>query len=431
MMRANRRVIKLLPYSDALKRLSDIFRNKAQEYMGVSVIEASGRILAEDIFANVNVPENNISLVDGFALKSEDTLDASLERPVKLRVIGKLYPWSDPSGINISNGQACYVTCGAPIPDGANSVVKIENVISRGEDIELKHSVKIWENVCLSGEDIKMGSLVLRRGEFLRPQDVGVLAGLGIKKVNVLRKPRVAIISTGDEILERSKRDPEVIANNYALIISGLISKIGGESIISDIAPDNVIEIKRKISGVLDKTDIVVTIGGCSLGEKDFVPEAVNSLGKPGVIFHGVMIKPGRVSGFGMIEGKPIVMLPGLFASTLAGFYLIFVPTMALYMGLNMDQLLLKVNAKIGQDIRADDSPYHVFLPVGLKLTDEGFIAEPVMDGPSSLSRFMKANGFILLPPRKGLKRGERVNVILFNSDELFKACWNSFGVNV
>lgn len=421
MMRADRKVIKLVPYNDALKRLLNIFCNKNPECETVSVIEALGRILAEDIYANVNIPENNISLVDGFALKSEDTLNASLERPVKLRVIGRLYPWSNPSIVNVSSGEACYVTCGAPIPSGANAVVKIENVILRGEEIELKRSIKIWENVCLAGEDIRVKSLVLKKGDFLRPQDIGVLAGLGIKKVKVLRKPKVAIISTGDEILERSKKDPEVIANNYALIISGLISKIGGDPIISDIAPDDVIEIKRKIDGVLDKADIVVTIGGCSLGEKDFVPDAVNLLGKPGVIFHGVMIKPGRVSGFGMIGNKPIVMLPGLFASTIAGFYLIFVPIMCLHMGLNMDYLLLRVNAKISRDVQADEKPFHIFLPVSLRFTDEGLIAEPVMDGPSSLSRFMKANGFILLPPRNGLKRGEKISVTLFSNDELFK----------
>ncbi|MEM2273208.1 MAG: molybdopterin molybdotransferase MoeA [Candidatus Bathyarchaeia archaeon] len=421
MMKTNRKVIKLVPYEDALKRLSSIFYNRSPKYEIVSVNNALGHILAEDIFTNINVPENNISLVDGFALKCEDTFTASLEKPVKLRVIGKLYPWSKTSDINISSGQACYVTCGAPIPGGANAVVKIENAILYGEEIELKHRVKPWENICLAGEDMKAGTLITRKGEFLRPQDIGVLAGLGIKKVKVFRKPKVAIISTGDEILERSKRDPEAIANNYALIISGLISKIGGEPIISDIAPDDITEIKRKIGKALEEADIVVTIGGCSLGEKDFVPDAVNSLGEPGVILHGVMIKPGKVSGFGMIGNKPIVMLPGLFASTLAGFYLILVPTMCLYMGLRMNSLLLKVNAKISQDKQADRRPYHEFLPVCLRSSDEGLIAEPVMNGPASLSRFMKANGFILLPPRRDLKKGEYVSVTLFSSDELFR----------
>ncbi|MEM2335248.1 MAG: molybdopterin molybdotransferase MoeA [Candidatus Bathyarchaeia archaeon] len=420
-MGVDKKVIKLVPYNDALKRLASVFCNEAQKHEIVSVKDAFGRILAEDIFTNINVPENNISLVDGFALKHEDTSSASLERPVRLKVVGKLYPWSSPTDICISSGQACYVTCGAPIPEGANTVVKIENVISYDGEIGLKHKVKPWENICLAGEDIRAGTLIFRRGEFLRPQDIGVLAGLGIKKVKVFRKPRVAIISTGDEIFERSRRDPEIIANNYALIISGLISKIGGEPIISDIAPDDITEIKRKISDSLNKADIMVTIGGCSLGEKDFVPDAVNSLGKPGVILHGVMIKPGKVSGFGMINGKPIVMLPGLFASTLAGFYLIFVPTMCFYMGLSVDDLLPKLKAKIGQDKQADERPYHVFLPVSLRSSNEGLIAEPVMDGPASLSRFMKANGFILLPPRKGLKKEEFVTVTLFSNDELFR----------
>ncbi|MEM1674361.1 MAG: molybdopterin molybdotransferase MoeA [Candidatus Bathyarchaeia archaeon] len=421
MARAYRKVIKLIPYEDALKKIFSTLCNRASVHEIVPVDKACGRILAEDIYAHIDVPENNISLVDGFAVKCEDVVGASQEKPVRLRVIGKLYPWSDTSSAKISDGEAYYVACGAPIPSGANAVIKVENVVLCGEEIEVKMSATVWENICLRGEDIKRGDLILRKGALLRPQDIGVLAGLGIKRVKVLRKPRIAIISTGNELIEKSKRDPEAIPNNYALILAGLISKIGGEPMMYGIVPDDITEIREKICSALNESDIIMTIGGCSLGERDFVPEAVNLLGEPGVIFHGVMIKPGRVSAFGMIGGKPIVMLPGLFASTIAGFYLIFVPSISCYMGLSIDLLLPKVNAKICRDVPADKKPYHTFLPTSIKSSGEDLIAEPIMDGPASLIRFINANGFILLPPKRGLGKGERVNVTLFSSDELFR----------
>ncbi|MEM3703727.1 MAG: molybdopterin molybdotransferase MoeA [Candidatus Bathyarchaeia archaeon] len=416
-----KRIFKLTSYDDALKKLLQMSCAKPISYETVPLERAMGRVLAEDVKSEVDIPPTDQAVVDGYALKSKDTVKASLHTPVKLKVVGKLYPWSTSTDFNLASGQAVYVTCGTPMPQGADAVVKVENTILHYEEIEIRYAVKTGENVALAGEDLKKQSLILRKGEVLRPQDIGILAGAGIKKVKVFKRPRVAIIATGNELFELSKKDPTRIVDNYALIMSGLISKLGGIPIRLGIAPDDLSEIKRKIGEGVEKADIVVTIGGCSVGEKDLVPDAINSFGEPGVIVHGVKVTPGRVTGFGLVKGKPVVMLPGLIASTIAGFYLILAPLIGLCSGLKKTCLLPTVSAKIDQDFQMGGRPYCRFLSIRLKQVNGILTAEPVAGGSSSLRRFAESNGLILVPPRKNLKRGEAVNVTLFSCEEFAK----------
>lgn len=419
MKRTNqKRTLKLTSYPEALKKLYETFKKGPLDYEIVPVEGALDRVLAEDIVADVDIPQTDIAMVDGYAVKSEDVAEASVTHPILLRVVAKLYPWSKSSSVKLEHGQAVYVTCGAPIPKGADAVVMVENTILHGEKIEIRRPIRKGENIAHSGEDIKRGTLILKKGSILRPQDIGILAGLGIKKVRVFRKPRVAIIATGSELVELCREDPARIVDNYALIISGLISKMGGEPTRLGIAPDDLEETKKKICEALQNADIVVTIGGCSMGEKDFVPDAVASLGDPGILVHGIKVKPGKVTGFGMVDGKPVVMLPGLFASTMAGFYLILAPLIGLYLGLKTEQMLPTVAARMGHDLAPDGKPRYRFLPVLVKRSEGKFYAEVALGGPNSLSRFLNSNGFILVPPRKGLKKGEEVNVTLFSKEE-------------
>lgn len=415
MQRADqKRTLKLIPYGEALKRLLGAAYIKPICYETVPIERSFGRVLAEDVTSEVDVPPTDRAVVDGYALRSEDTLGASPKSPVTLRIVGKLYPWSPSTDVHVSAGQAIYVTCGAPMPQGADAAVMIENTVPRDGKIEVRGTVRTGENIASAGEDVKKGNLILRKGDVLRPQDVGILAGIEMREVKVFRKPVAAIIATGNELFELSKRDPTRIVDNYALIVSGLISELGGVPIRLGISPDDLSEIKRKISEAVEKADIIVTIGGCSVGEKDLVPDAVNSFGEPGIIVHGIRVKPGKVTGFGVVEGKPIVMLPGLIASTLAGFYLILAPLIGLYSGL----VLPVISAKTNHDLQADNRPLYRFLPVHMRRVNGTFITEPIPAGSSSLSRFIKSNGFILVPPNKTLKKGEEVNVTLFSNEE-------------
>lgn len=415
---AQKRTFKLTPYPEALKKLFETFQKKPLDYETVPVEDALDRVLAEDIAADVDIPKTDIAMVDGYAVKSKDVAKASVTHPILLKVTGELYPWSKPSDAKMEDGQTVYVTCGAPIPDEADAVIMVENTILHSGKIEVRRTTKKGENIARSGEDIKRGTPILKKGSILRPQDIGILAGLKIRKVKVFKKPKVAIIATGNELIELSREDPKRIVDNYALIISGLISKMGGAPIRLGIAPDDLEETKKRIGEALQNADIVVTIGGCSMGEKDFVPDAVNAIGNPGVLIHGVKVKPGKVTGFGMVKGKPVVMLPGLFASTMAGFYLILAPLIGLYMELRMEQLLPTVTAKMSHSLDSDERPRYRFLPVRVKRLEGKFYAEIVSGGPNSLSRFLNSNGFILVPPKMGLKKNEEVNVTLFSKEE-------------
>lgn len=415
-----KRVLKLIAYEDALKKLFEISRTMPPKCETIPVQRAMGRVLAENILAEVDVPQNYQASVDGYALKSEDTFEALKNGSVTLEVIGKLYPWSNPVEVEVSSGQAVYVTCGAPIPREADAVVKVENTSLHNGKIEVRRAVKTGENVIRAGEDIKKGSPILRKGAILRAQDLGILAAIGVIKVKVFKRPRVAIIATGSELVELSKKYPKKIMDNYALVISGLVSELGCVPIRLGIAADELLEIRMKIQEALEKADIIVTIGGCSVGEKDLVPDAVNSFGKPGILVHGIKVKPGKVTGFGVIKGKPIVMLPGLFASTIAGFYLVLAPLISLFEGLDKKLILPTIYARFSQDLQMDKQPLHRFLFVKTKRDNANFFVEPIPGGPASLRRFADSNGFILVPPGKELKKGDIVEVTLFSRKELF-----------
>lgn len=417
-----KRTFKLISYDDALKKLSEILtRIKPIGCETISLENSLGRVLAEDIRTGEDVPPNDQALIDGYALKSEDSLKASLNNPVRLKVVGKLYPWNTPNDFNLVKGQAIYVTCGAPIPKGADAVIKVENTTLYENEIEIRHAVMKGENVALTGEDLKKGSLIFRKGDILRLQDIGFLAGIGVRKVKVFKKPKVAIIATGNELYELSKKDPSRIVDNYALIISYLVAKLGSAPIRLGIAPDDLHELRNKINEATEKADIIITIGGCSVGDKDLVPDAINSLGEPGVIVHGVKVKPGRVTGFGLVKGKPIIMLPGLIASALAGFFLFAASLICFYSGLKRECLLPRIKAKMSQDLETDEKLHYRFLPVRLKQVNKNLMAEPVAGGPSSLRRFLDSNGFILVPPGKSLRKGEDLEVTLFGGEEFTK----------
>ncbi|MBS7621450.1 molybdopterin molybdotransferase MoeA, partial [Candidatus Bathyarchaeota archaeon] len=381
--------------------------------------EACGRILAENIISRYDIPPRNISAVDGYAVRSQDTSSASAKQPLKLKIMGELFPTSAQCGSSLLTGQAMYVACGAPIPDGSDAVIRVEDTIRKGDEIEIRRPIENYKNVILAGEDVKQGSIVLSKGHILRPQDIGLLAALRITKVNVFKKPRVAIISVGDELTSLKGGEPSKTINNYAFIISAAASEFGALPEIVGIAPDNISEIAKKIKKALTIAEIIITIGGCSVGVKDFVPDAVSTIGKPGVITHGVKISPGKVTGLGVIEGKPIVMLPGHIASCIAGFYLFVVPLIRLYSGLPAF-CAPKISAKISQDVKAKYG-LKLFLRVRVSKIDGEFIAEPIYGGSSSLNTLIRSSGFTILDEGTFVKMGDKVTVTLFSDKELLK----------
>lgn len=303
------------------------------------------------------------------------------------------------------------------MPRGADAAIRVEQTRLHEGKIEIRRQVEAGEGIIPAGDDVKKGSLILKKGHVLRPQDIGLLAAIQMMKVEVVKRPKVSIISVGDELIELSKKDPTKTVNNYALIVSGMASELDAIPLMLGIVPDDQVKIKEKISEAMEKADIVVTIGGCSVGIKDFVPDAINALGELGVIVHGILIKPGMVSGFGVVKGNPIIMLPGHIVSCIVGFYLFVAPLISLYSGLGKEAPLPSIRAKIDRDIEA--GPRFTFLRTRVRRVDDTFIAEPVKGGSNTLSTLVKANGFTIIPPKTELKKGEEVSIVLFSKQEL------------
>jgi molybdopterin molybdotransferase len=417
----NRPDIKRLPKRqnpfDAQKQLLDAVQSKVALTEKVSLQDALGRVLAQEATSNVNIPDYDKTFIDGYAINPQDTLDASTSKPAIFEVVGKLFPADYPTALQIGVGDAVYVACGAPIPKGAASTVKVEETRLNDGKIEVIRPIQSGEGIIPLGDDMKKDDLLLKKGQVLRPQDVGLLASLGEAWVEVFKKPKIAVLSGGDELIKQSCKAPQKIANNYALVVAGLASELGAEAEMAGIMADSLEKVTEKIASALANVDIVVTIGGSSVGVKDFVPDAVNALGKPGVVVQGVSLRPGAISGFGLVNGKPIVMLPGHIGSCIGGFYLFLAPLISYYLGLNGDGLLPKLTAELAEDL--ETGPQFRFQLTHLKRADGKLLAEQVEGGSSALTTIVKSNGYTIVPPHTILAKGSKVDVYLFGKLEL------------
>jgi len=378
--------------SDAWERI----RNAGISSLGsetVSVSDAYGRILAADIISPVNVPLNDLTHYDGYAIRSHDTQNANLQ-PVSLKVIGKAYPVK-PSEVTIREGEACYITTGSALPPGADTVLAVEMASQIKRDlIQVRTRIEPGEHLIRAGSDIRKGEVVMSAGRILRPQDIILLALLNFETVKVHRRPAVAVISVGDELADK--------VNTHSILLSRWIELSGGIPIDCGVAPDDVDRIRDRITRALDKADVAITIGGCSMGDKDLVGDAINSAGKPGLVFQGIKIRPGRVSAFGIIMGKPIVMLPGLIHSTIVGFHFLVLPLLQQMRGLPSEGAWNVITAKLAEKIH-----FRSFIPfknvtfVRLERRSEGLIAHPMLGDSSFFGIVSKADGFVVAEENK------------------------------
>jgi molybdenum cofactor synthesis domain-containing protein len=417
----NRPDIKRLPKRgdpfEAQKLLLEGARPTKLQIEAISLTEALGRILANDVFSNVNIPDYDKTFIDGYAINTRETKDAALNAPATFTVVGKLFPADYLSEVSVENGEAVYVACGAPIPKGANATVKVEETRLSSDQIQVLRRIDPGEGIIPRGDDVKTGDLILRKGQLLRPQDLGLLASIGVVETEVFKKPTVAILSGGDELIRQTQKNPEKIANNYALVVSGLASELGASAETLGIMPDSMEKVKERIDEALECADIVITIGGSSVGVKDFVPDAVNELGKPGVVVQGILLRPGAVSGFSIVNGKPVLMLPGHIGSCIAGFYHFAAPLIRLYTGVKGAGMQPVLSAELTEEF--DSGPQFRFLLFHLSCGEGKFLAAPVKGGSSALSTIVKSNGYAIVPPHTLLARGNKVEVSLFGKLEL------------
>lgn len=407
---------KLTKLEDALKMFFSQVEVRRLSMENISTTEALGRILAEGVVAEVDVPGFDRSAVDGYTLRAEGTYGVSPSNPIVFEVVGAV-EIGLPSSNTLKKQQAMKIATGAAIPEGADSVVMIEYTEKIGDyKVEVYSSLSPGENVSKKGEDVKKGDRILSKGTLLQPQDIGILAAIGKGEVKVVRRPRVAVLSTGNELVELGENVKlgKIIDSNR-LILMAMVRELGGEPVDFGIARDNIGEIRSKIASGIQNNDMVLVSGGTSVGAGDVVPEAIDSLGKPGVIIHGICIRPGRPTALAAINGKPIVLLPGFPVAAMVSFNAIVQPILLKMLEVSLDLFARRtVNAKMLRRVPSSLGN-RTFARVIVKRTDKGYVAEPFRtSGSGVISSMIRANGLVVIPEEKeGLEEGEEVEVTL------------------
>jgi len=359
--------------------------------------DCDGRSIAEDVIAGVDVPHYRRAAMDGYAVRASDTLGAGSGSPVVLSL-----------GQPVGKGTCARVHTGSPVPEGADAVVMLEDTIPGDGSVEIYAQVHPLKNVGEIGEDIRRGEAVLRKNQRLRPCDIAVLASLGILSVNVLRKPLVAIIPTGEELVPRGERElkaGEVFETN-GLMASLYIRKWGGLPRLIDIVTDDPEKIKEAIKSNLD-ADMIIISGGTSVGKRDYVPSVVGSMGE--LLVHGVGISPGKPTALGVVSGKPVVCMPGYPVAGIVALYFFARPALRKLASLP-DEPDRCVRAALSEKITSRIG-YKTFARVRL---EDGKAIPLATSGAGILSSVSKADGFVIIPPNvEGLSAGEEVDVVL------------------
>lgn len=319
----------LTPRNEALKRLLESLPATSPETELLHIENARQRVLAEDIVAPHPLPHFSRSTVDGYAVRAADTVGASESLPAYLRVIGELAMGRAPD-LEISSGEAAVIHTGSALPAGADAIVMVERTQAiRDDEIEVLKAVAQGENVIPTGEDVQTGDIVLKAGHRLRAQGLGGLAALGIEQVNVVRAPRVAIISTGDELVPPAQMPGlNQVRDINSIAIAALVETHGGKTLSQGIVRDDAAALLASAKKALTKADVVIITAGSSVSVRDMTADIINQLGAPGVLIHGVTVKPGKPTILGVCKGKAVYGLPGNPVSAMNAARLFVVPVL-------------------------------------------------------------------------------------------------------
>jgi len=404
----------LTPTREALKILTSNLPKRILEVEEMPLSSALHRVLGEDLVAPANVPPFDRAAMDGYAVRAEDTYSASVSSPIILKMLDPAVAFET---AEVKKGEASSVVTGGQMPQGADAVVMVEYAQSKNGTVELSAEVHPAENVSRIGEDLRKDSVVLKKGQRLLPQDLGMLVYLGFDRVKVKRKVKIAVVSTGNEIRDGPSGAGKVPDVNRPTLLNA-IRELGCEPIDLGIAVDELDVIHTKIRQGIAAADMVLVTAGTSVGPRDFVPQVINGLGKPGLLVHGVAMRPSMPTGLGIVDGKPILSLPGYPVSAFLAF-LEFVPSLVNYL---LDtQTLPKpvVKAKLTRRV-AGVLGSRTYIRVQVTERDGDSYAEPVsVSGAGIFSSVVRSNGFIIVPENvEGYEEGASVDVELFRPVE-------------
>lgn len=376
------------------------------------------RILSRDIISPEDLPGFPRSTMDGFAVNSSDTFGATEGMPAYINVIGEVLMGEQPA-FEIKKGETAKIATGGMLPKGADAVVMFEHThIVNKKMVEAFKPVAPGENIIHAGEDCKRGETILNKGHKIRPQDIGALAGIGITKIWIYEKPNVAIIATGDEIAPASSPlMPGQVRDINSYSLAGLIETYGGRAIKKGICKDSYEVLKKTVEDALKDAHIIAITGGSSVGTKDLTAKVINSAGKPGVLFHGVSVKPGKPIIGAVVRDKPVFGLPGHPAAIIVSFELFIKPALKLLTG-ETEKLYHKlkktVKAKLSKNI-SSSAGREDHVRVSLEKRNNEFWAIPILGKSGLITTLVRADGTVVIPLRKlGLEQGTEVEVELF-----------------
>ena len=397
---------KLTSTDEAMIKWLNILKLHKLEATNIPIKEAINRVLSSDIIVKEDLPRFDKSAVDGYAMLANDTIGASQFKSVSFSLT---------TAKKISSKQAIQVWTGNPIPNGADSVVMMENTKKHNSQLEIYTQLPKWANVSKKGEDVQSGEIGLKSGTRLKPHHLALIAALGYSSIKVTRKPRIAVLATGNELVDSggSISFGKIFESNR-IAISGLCKELDSEPIDLGIAKDDVNDLSEKINLGLNNCDALITTGGTSVGQFDLLPEVVNKIGNPGIIVHGMALRPAMPTGLAVVGGKPILLLSGNPVAAMIGFEVFMRPLISRMLGLNSDKrqtiygiMNRKVATRLGRK---------TYLRVRIFQKNTEFIVEPISArGSGIISSMTKANGFVVVPAnREGIRKGELVSVQLF-----------------
>jgi len=397
---------KLISVEEAIDLMDRRIRPIEQEEI-VSIEEALGRVLAQDVVATSDVPRHDRAAMDGYAVRAADVVGATTHKPVRLRLVGSVNIGEMPA-CEVSEGECVSISTGCVVPKGADSVVMHETTEGEVDSIRVYRPVYAGENVSAKGSDIREGSVPLRPWDLITPARVGVLASLGLASVRVFRKPRVAIIPTGPEIVKiGSPIDQAKVYDINSHALAAVVRENGGTPELFDPVPDERDDIAKAVGASLIY-DLVVIAGGSSVGERDILYDVLSQRGE--ILFHGVQIKPGKPTLCAQVGDRLILGMPGHPTSCLSNAYLFLAPMIRKMASLSSKQFTT-VRAKLSRRVVATLGR-KTFLTVRVK----GDEAEPAFKESSAITSMAEADGYIVIPENVDtLEKGDEVVVYLFH----------------
>ena len=405
----------LLPPDAARQKLFDHLPPADVKPETLPVADALGRVTAAAVRAPHPLPDFRRSAVDGYAVRAMDTYGASESLPAYLPLVGEV-PMGQRPAFTLASGQAALIHTGGMLPPGADAVVMLEYTqMARSGEIEILKAVSVAENVIDIGEDVARDAEVISAGVRLRPAEIGGLMALGLTQVDVARKPRVGILSTGDEVVSPDARpEPGQVRDINSYTLAALVQQSGGEAVLGGIIPDEAAALEAAARALLPRVDALLITAGSSASIRDMTAEVINRLGAPGVLVHGINTRPGKPTILGVCEGKAVIGLPGNPVSALVNGYMLVQPLVARLLGLR-PRPPAEVRARLTVNL-SSQSGREDWWPVRL-LPAEGdvrWLAEPIFGKSNLIFTLAAADALLkIVPDANGLAAGEIVTVRL------------------